>query len=415
MQRLIKGLTGAVAAAALTATGTSSADNDTIKFAFPQDFTAVYTFVTDEYNQGQRDYLRLVNEEGGIDGHMFEALVRDTGNEPQRGLEAYNRARREGAVLIDFLSTPVSRAAVNRVLNDEVVMITPLHGRGDASEGTTFPYVFPLMATYWSQATVLANYIDENHGGLEGKRIAHVYIDSPFGREPVPVMEQLAEREGFEYRTFAYPSPGNEQSATWSDVRRYQPDFVMIWGAGGGQPVSVREAIRNGIDPEQILSVVWMAETDARTVGVDRAQGLKRFEAVATGRDYPIIERIMEHVIEPGHGAGDRENVGTTYYNIGVATMAVAVEGARKALEEHGAPLTGEKLRDGIRMLENFDAEGMMPPVTFSEDDHQGGGYGRVSQWNGEEWEPITDWYNAYQDIVWEEIRKDAEGFREGR
>ena len=415
MQRFIKSLTGAMAAAALTATGAASADNDPIRFALLQDFTAVYTFVTDEYNQGQRDYLKLVNAEGGIDGRMIEPIVRDTGNEPQRGLEAYNRSRREGAVLVDFLSTPVSRAAVSRALSDEVVMITALHGRGDASAGETFPYVFPLMATYWSQAAVLANYIEEHEGGLEGKRIAHVYIDSPFGREPVPILEELAEEKGFELRTFAYPSPGNEQAGTWSDVRRFQPDFVTIWGAGGGQPVSVQTAMRNGISPEQILSVVWMAETDARTVGVDRAKGLKRFEAVATGTDYPIIQRIQEHVIDAGEGTGDADNVGTTYYNIGVATMAVAVEGARKAMEEFGAPLTGEKLRDGIRMLENYDAEGMMPPVTFSADDHQGGGYGRVSQWNGESWEPITDWYSAYQDIVWEEIRKDAEGFREGR
>ncbi len=415
MRSITKALTGTVAAAALAFGGTAKADDDTIKFALLQDFTAVYTFLTDEYNQGQRDYLKLINAEGGIDGHMFEALVRDTGNEPQRGLEAYNRARREGAVLVDFLSTPVSRAAVNRVLDDEIVMITALHGRGDASDGTTFPYIFPLMATYWSQATILAEYIKENEGGLEGKRIAHVYIDSPFGREPVPVLEKLAESEGFELRTFAYPSPGNEQSSTWSDVRRYQPDHVLIWGAGGGQAVSVQTAIRNGIDPSQILSVVWMAETDARTIGVDRAQGLKRYEAVATGTDYPIIERIQEQVIDAGEGTGEAENVGTTYYNIGVATMAVAVEGARLALEEYGAPLTGEKLRDGLRMIDNFDAEGMMPPVSFSEEDHQGGGYGRVTEWNGDSWEPITDWFHSYQDLVWEEIREDAAGFREGR
>ncbi|SEO58507.1 ABC transporter substrate-binding protein [Aquisalimonas asiatica] len=415
MRSITKALTGTLAAAALAFGGTVKADNDTIKFALLQDFTAVYTFLTDEYNQGQRDYLRLINEEGGLDGRTFEALVRDTGNEPQRGLEAYNRARREGAVLVDFLSTPVSRAAVNRVLNDEIVMITALHGRGDASDGTTFPYIFPLMATYWSQATLLAEYIEKEEGGLEGKRIAHVYIDSPFGREPVPVLEELADRKGFELRTFAYPSPGNEQSSTWSDVRRYQPDHVLIWGAGGGQAVSVREAIRNGIDPSNILSVVWLAETDARTVGADRAKGVKRFEAVATGTDYPIMERIREKVLDAGLGTGDEENVGTTYYNIGVATMAMAVEAARLALEEHGGELTGEKLRDGFRMLEDYDAEGMMPPVTFTEDDHQGGGYGRVSEWNGEEWEPITDWYAAYQDIVWEEIEKDAAGFREGR
>ncbi len=414
MKSFLKGLAGAASIAAIGISGAAKAD-EPIRFALLQDFTAVYTFVTDEYNQGQRDYIELVNREGGLNGHEIEAIIRDTGNEPQRGIEAYNRARREGAILVDFLSTPVSRAAVNRVLDDEVVMITVLHGRGDASDGTTFPYIFPMMATYWSQATLLLDYIDREQGGLEGKRIAHVYIDSPFGREPVPVMEELAQRKDFELRTYAYPSPGNEQSATWSDVRRFRPDHVILWGAGGGQAVSVREAIRNGIPQENILSVVWMAETDARTIGEERATGIKRFEAVATGTDLPIMQRILEEVIEPGHGAGPSENVGTTYYNIGVASMAVATEAARLALEEHGAPLTGTSLRDGFRMIRDFDAEGMMPPVSFAEDDHQGGGYGRVSRWNGEAWEAVTDWFTAHQDIVWEEIEKDAAGFREGR
>ena len=127
-----------------------AAAQEPVKFGLLQDFTAVYTFVTGEYNQGQRDYLTLVNEEGGIDGTTFEAIVRDTGNQPQRGIEAYNRARDEGAILFDFLSTPVSRAIVPSALQDKVVMITPVHGRGDASDGETFPYVFPVMATYLS-------------------------------------------------------------------------------------------------------------------------------------------------------------------------------------------------------------------------------------------------------------------------
>ena len=415
MSAHIRRLAAATAFAGLVAAGTALAQDQTIRFGLLQDFTAVYTFVSEEYNQGQQDYLTLVNEEGGIDGHTVEAIVRDHGNEPQRGIEAYNRAREEGAVLVDFFSTPVSRANVNRVLEDEIVMITMLHGRGDASDGQTFPYVFPVMATYWSQATVLLKYIEDEHGGLEGKKIAHVHIDSPFGREPIPVMENLAESEGFELRTFAYPSPGNEQSATWTEVRRYQPDFVVIWGAGGGQPVSVREAIRNGIPAENILSVVWLAETDAETVGPDVMTGVKRFEATVTGTDTPILQRIQEKVIDAAKGAGDAANVGTTYYNIGVASMAVAVEAARLALEGNEGPLTGPMLKLGFEKISEFDAEGLMPPITITPEDHQGGGYGRVSQWNGEAWEPVTDWYNAYQDVVREEIEAGAAGFKEGR
>lgn len=410
-KRVVNATLGTVAAGALAFAGTAHAQEEPIKFTLAQDFTAVYTFVTNEYNQGQQDYIELINKEGGINGHPVELIVRDTANEPQRGIEAYNRGLNEGAVLFDFLSTPVSRAMVSRVLEDEVVMITALHGRGDASAGETFPYVFPMMATYWSQAAVLAKYMDDEMGGLEGKKIAHVFIDSPFGREPLKILRALSEREGFEVKAFPYPSPGNEQSATWTDVRRYNPDYVTIWGAGGGQPVSIQTAIRNGISPEKILSVVWLARTDMRQVGVERAKGVKRFEATATGTDTPLMQRLVDKVIEPGDGSGDRENVGTTYYNIGVASMAASVEAARLALEEHGAPLTGPKLKQGFEMLRDFNATGLMPPITITEEDHQGGGYGRVSEWNGEEWEPQTDWYSAYQDVVWEEIRENAAQF----
>jgi branched-chain amino acid transport system substrate-binding protein len=405
-------LSAGLAAIALLA-GPAAAQ-EPVKFGLLQDFTAVYTFVTGEYNQGQRDYLTLVNEEGGIDGTTFEAIVRDTGNQPQRGIEAYNRARDEGAILFDFLSTPVSRAIVPSALQDKVVMITPVHGRGDASDGETFPYVFPVMATYWSQAAILAKWIEDN-GGLDGKKIALVHIDSPFGREPIPVLQDLAADKNFELRTFAYASPGNEQTSTWTEVRRYRPDYAIIWGAGGGQAVSVREAVRNGIPPENIMSVVWLAETDANTVGADTMVGVKRFEAVAPGMDTPILQRIKEKVVDTGKGAGDAAKVGSSYYNLGVATMAVAVEAARLALAEGDGPLTGERLKDGFQKISGFDAEGLMPPITITAKDHQGGGMGRVSQWNGTAFEPVGEWGNAYPEIVQKEIDEGAAGFREGR
>lgn len=412
MKHIAKKLTLAAALGMALSVSPAMAEKAPIKFATPLDFTAVYTFLTDEYSQGQRDYITLVNENGGVDGHQIELAVSDTGNQPQRGIEAYNRVKRDGAVLVDFLSTPVARAMVNRVLEDKVVMITALHGRGDASDGEAFPYVFPVMATYWSQAAQLIDYMNTKEGGLKDKKVAHVYIDSPFGREPIPVLENLSEKLDFTLKTFPYASPGNEQSSTWSEVRRYKPDFVIIWGAGGGQAVSVRDAIRNGITPEQVYSVVWLAEADMESVGKDIAKGVRKFAPTVNGTDTPILQDIVKNVIETGKGAGDKARVGSTYYNIGVATMAVSVEAARKALEEFGAPLTGETLAKGFELVKDFDAQGLMPPVTFSPQDHQGGGAGRVATWDGEQWKPLNDWHTSYQDVVWEEIKESAEEFK---
>ena len=138
-------LAGVTAATALSlAIPAALAQDKVIKIGAPMDFTKVYTFVTAEYSQGQRDYFTMVNERGGIKGFKFQLDIVDTGNATQRGIEAYERFKREGVVLVDPLSTPVSRALVPRALADKINMVTTFSGRSDAADGDAFPYVMPL-------------------------------------------------------------------------------------------------------------------------------------------------------------------------------------------------------------------------------------------------------------------------------
>lgn len=402
----------ALAALLLLGAGAAYAETKPIKVGTALDFTKVYTFLTAEYSQGQRDYITYLNGRGGIKGTPVELEVVDTGNEPQRGIEAYERFKNEGAVLVDFLSTPVSRAIVPRALEDGMNVITAFHGRSDAADGTVFPTIFPLTPAYWSQATDIVKYISDKEGGnLKGKKIILVHIDSPFGKEPIPVFEALAGKLGYTFSDIGYPSPGNEQSAQWTQVRHDRPDWVVLWGAGGGQPNSVREAINNGISPSKIVSVIWLSETDMNIVGAKQAKGISRFEGVAYGKR-PLIKAIEAEVIAKGKGAGDKSKVGSTYYNIGVATMALFAEGARIAPDKEGAPLTPAKLKKGLESIKNFTADGLLPPVTITPADHQGGGQGRIATWDGETWKPDSGWFAAYQDVVWDLVKKTSGQFK---
>jgi branched-chain amino acid transport system substrate-binding protein len=388
------------------------AQEKVIKFGFAQDFTKVYTFVSSEYSHGQRDYLSLINARGGIKGYTFQATVVDHGNEPQRGIEAYERFKADGVVLMDFFSTPVSRAIVPRAIKEGQNVLTLFHGRSDAADGEIFPTIFPAGALYWSQAAVILKYIaDQEKGDLKGKKIALVGIDSPFGKEPLPIFQAVSAKQGFELQTFFYPSPGNEQSSSWTAVRRFNPDWVVIWGAGGGQTVSLRDAIRNGIKLDRLLSVIWLSETDTEIVGKDAAKGVLRFEGAAYGRDNPVVKAILDEVVAKGKSAGPAEKVASSYYNVGVAGMSIVVEAVRIAIEK-GQPITAATLRQGLEQVKDFNAQGLIPPITITPKDHQGGGRGRISQWDGVKWVPKTDWYPAHQDVVWDLIKKNAEEFK---
>lgn len=388
------------------------AQEKVIKFGFAQDFTKVYTFVSSEYSHGQRDYLSLINARGGIKGYTFQATVVDHGNEPQRGIEAYERFKADGVVLMDFFSTPVSRAIVPRAIKEGLNVLTLFHGRSDAADGEIFPTIFPAGALYWSQAAVILKCIaDQEKGDLKGKKIALVGIDSPFGKEPLPIFQAVSAKQGFELQTFFYPSPGNEQSSSWTAVRRFNPDWVVIWGAGGGQTVSLRDAIRNGIKLDRLLSVIWLSETDTEIVGKDAAKGVLRFEGAAYGRDNPVVKAILDEVVAKGKSAGPAEKVASSYYNVGVAGMSIVVEAVRIAIEK-GQPITAATLRQGLEQVKDFNAQGLIPPITITPKDHQGGGRGRISQWDGVKWVPKTDWYPAHQDVVWDLIKKNAEEFK---
>jgi len=410
---MLKSLATLVGAATLAlAFNGAWAQEKVIKFGFAQDFTKVYTFVSSEYSQGQRDYLSLINARGGIKGYTFQATVVDHGNEPQRGIEAYERFKADGVVLMDFFSTPVSRAIVPRAIKEGQNVLTLFHGRSDAADGEIFPTIFPAGALYWSQAAVILKYIaDQEKGDLKGKKIALVGIDSPFGKEPLPIFQAVSAKQGFELQTFFYPSPGNEQSSSWTAVRRFNPDWVVIWGAGGGQTVSLRDAIRNGIKLDRLLSVIWLSETDTEIVGKDAAKGVLRFEGAAYGRDNPVVKAIQDEVVAKGKGAGPAEKVASSYYNVGVAGMSIVVEAVRIAIEK-GQPITAATLRQGLEQVKDFNAQGLIPPITITPKDHQGGGRGRISQWDGVKWVPKTDWYAAHQDVVWDLIKENAEEFK---
>lgn len=390
-----------------------NAQEKIIKFGMAQDFTVVYTFVTAEYSQGQRDYFTLVNQRGGVNGWKISADIVDTGNAPQRGIEAYERFKRNGVVLVDPLSTPVSRALVTRALQDKINLVTTFSGRSDAADGTAFPYVMPLSASYWSQAAILIEYMARQDKDLKGKKIAFVHIDTPFGREPLPLLQALAKRRGFELLPYPYAPPGNEQSAIWTQLRRARPDWTLIWGGGVGQTVSVKEALRNGIAADRIASVVWLSESDMKVVGPEQAKGVLKYEGAAAGREPKVIQDIQREVVDKGKGAGAKDLVGTSYYNIGVMAAAVMVEGARRALEiNKGAAVTAEALNEGLRSIKDFTVEGLSPPLSTSKADHQGGGMGRVAQWDGSKWVPKTDWLASDQDIVWELIRTSSAEFK---
>src|SRR5262245_58613998 len=219
---------------------------------------------------GYHDYIKLLNAKGGLEGYKVKAIEIDHEYNVPAAMESYERHKKEGAVLISIYGTPQTYALTHKLTEDRIPGTSPGFGRADATDGTRYPYVFPIAATYWSQGTAAVKFVkDQFNGNLKGKKIAYLFYDNPAGREPLPIFEDLARQEGFELKIFAVPPPGVEMGAQVLDIaQRYRADFVIAHLFGRAPSVSIKELKRVGYPLRKVVSFVWgSAEADIDAAG----------------------------------------------------------------------------------------------------------------------------------------------------
>lgn len=354
---------------------------------------------------GVSDYINLVNKKGGIEGHTLRYLEVEHAYKVDRGVEAYERIKREGGVATFDYGTPIVYALTPRHMEDKIPGITPGFGRADAADGERFPYIFPMAASYWSQGAAAMKFI-KDQGAKKGSKVAYIFYDNPAGREPLPIVNRICELEGYECREFAIPPPGVEMASAVLDItRRMRADWVVAHLFGKSPAISIKEFKKNGFPLDKVISLVWgSGEMDMTAAGWDTSEGYLGMHFAGVGRDFPVIQEIMQMYKDEGKEVP--EIIGQVYYNRGVFNAAVMVEAIRLAVKNSGLPVTGEKVKEGYEQIKDFTLGGFLPPLTITTQDHEGGGWVQLYQTKDGKLIKHTDWFQGYRDIVIDEVKK---------
>jgi branched-chain amino acid transport system substrate-binding protein len=369
------------------------------------DRTGATKLVGAETCPGVVDYITLINKKGGVLGHRLQYTEVEHAYMVDRAVDAYERLKSDGVVTVVNYGGPMLYALTPRYMADKIPAITPGFGRPDSTDGTVWPYVFPMAASYWSQGGAAMNYVKAN-GALRGTRIAYLYFDNPSGREGIPMVEAVAKREGYELRLFAVHPPGLDIALQVADIaQQFRADWVIGSLFGRSPSVSIKEFKKAGFPLNRVISFVWGAgDADVEAAGWDVAQGYLGLHYAAVGRNHPVIQEIIKMLREQRQEVP--RYVGGVYYNRGVVNGAIVAEGVRLAIQNHGLPVTGDKVRRGYEAIKNFDLQGLLSPLTVTPQDHEGGGYLRVYQVQGREWVPVSGWIRGYRDEVMALVKK---------
>jgi branched-chain amino acid transport system substrate-binding protein len=361
---------------------------------------------------GASDYFTLLNErDGGINGVRIAFEECETQYDTKQGVECYERLKSRSPVLVNPYSTGITYQLIPKAPGDKVVIHSMGYGMTASADGRWFPWVFNFPMTYWSQASAFVKYAAQQEGGLDklkGKKIAHIYHNSPYGREANPTLEELARAYGFELTLLAVDHPGQEQKSTWLQTRRLNPDWIFVSGWGVMNQVAVKEAAAIGYKMDHMVGNWWTGtEADVVPAG-DGAKGYKSMTFHAAGSGFKIHQDIFKHVYDTGKGAGKREAVGEVLYNRMVINAMLNVEAIRTAMTKYGnKPLTGPEVRWGFenlnlteKRLEELGFKGMLRPLRVTCENHEGNGLALVQQWDGKKWNVVSDWIEPIREVV---------------
>lgn len=379
------------------------------------------------FANGYADYWNLLNErDGGIEGTKINLIECETAYNTKQGVECYENTKGEGAGALVYqpLSTGITYQLIPKASADNIPVFSMGYGRTSAANGKIFEWIFNFPATYWDGATAIVQYIGDQEGGmdkLKGKKIALVYHNSAYGKEPIRTLEVMAEKYGYELMLLPVDHPGQEQKATWLQVRRDRPDWVMMWGWGVMNQVAIKEAASIRFPMDHFIGIWWSAsENDVLPAG-DAADGYKAAAVHAPGADFAVHADILKYLYDNNKGAGERDRVGEVLYNRGLVAAVWTSEAIRTAMKMHNTKNpTAAQVRDGFENLKVDEArlkelglEGFTYGIEISCENHSGPGRAAIQQWDAKakKWSIVSKWYDRIPEITGPLIEEDSAAF----
>ncbi|MEL0034447.1 MAG: ABC transporter substrate-binding protein [Paracoccaceae bacterium] len=372
---------------------------------------------------GYADYMTLLNErDGGIGGVKTRVIECETGYNTEKGVECYEATKGEGVLVYEPYSTGMTYQLIPKTAADGIALHTGGYGRTSAKNGEVFRNVFNYPANYWDGASGAINHLlDINGGNIQGKKVALVYHNSAYGKEPIRTLEVLAEKHGYELSLLPVDHPGQEQKSQWLQIRRDRPDYVLMWGWGVMNQVAIQEAVNIRFPMENFIGIWWSgSENDVLPAG-PKANGYKSLSFHGVGNEFPVLDDIKKYVVDAGKAAGAGDQIGTVLYNRGMYMAMLHSEAARTAQKMTGNSDVSQG--DMIKAMEAFEmTEAKMvdlglpnfgPSFKVTCQNHGGDGLVAVAQWdaNAGSWNMISDYKQSDQSVVAKLIAEDSAAY----
>ncbi len=359
---------------------------------------------------GQRDYMIMLNErDGGIGGVPVNFEECETGYNTEKGVECYERLKATALVTQPW-STGITLQVLPKTNVDQIPIFGPGYGFSPMSDGRTFQWAFNPPASYWDGAYMIMDHLaGGDMSSLSGKKIAFLHLDHPYGKEPLPLLEQLAAEHGFTLLPIPVGlAEMQNQAAQWLQIRRERPDFVLMWGWGAMNAGAITEAVKTRYPMDQFVGIWWAGHSDDLQLVGEAGKGYRAISWSQPQNDSQVMADIQQYVVDKGLSLASEEERSEVFYQRGLVISMMLAEAVRTAQEMHGTPnITPTQLRDGLanlniteERLEELGMTGMVPPFATTCANHTGHSGAWMLEWDGTQFVQASDLLQADRSVI---------------
>lgn len=377
----------AASSALVTAVPAFAQENGEIVIGGSLPLTGVFGFAGVAIEAGIQDYIKIINEEGGIHGRKLRLAYEDTGYQVDQSVAVFNKltSQNENMHLYYGDSTAFSRT-INPELERRGDMI--MAGASFATEindPVNFAPQFIAGPDYTEMYSILLEYIAKEKPGA---KLVFVNSDTEFGRDPIESSTARAKELGLEVVEQIITPPGAvDVSTEVLKLRRARPDYAIFHGyILAPLPEFMTQAKQLGLDTK-FMGTFWSMDSSIwESVGdvADGFMGVMPYRYYYDEEEAPMLERIRQ--MRPTYQA--------TGYMQGFLTAMLMSEAVKRTLDE-GKDLTSTNMKAAMNSIKDFDTGGIIGvPISVPGNTVP---VGRIYQYDAgaKKMQPVSDWISV--------------------
>jgi branched-chain amino acid transport system substrate-binding protein len=366
----------------------------THRFAIANDLSGPSAYHGKTYAAGFNTYLHEVNDAGGVGGKPLELLQENAERNVQKEVGFLRKfAQQDNALAAMVVTTDGLFAA--KPMADSIKV--PIMGIGvpELATNPTSPWLFNLFASYQDTVFAAIDYIFKND---KDPKIAVLYPDNQYGLEAPRAAELRMQKYGKPLVAKVVMQLKETDATTQAlALKQAGAKYVIVQLAGAHIAAVLRDSDKVGLDATIIATTQGMDREP--TLILSQANGpalAKKFLGVGPWAKWNETSvpgvMAMRAAVKKYENLSDDKLGDVMYSNFvqGYVNAMVLVEALRKA----GPNPSGEKIRDAMNNIRNFDTKGLTPPLSFGPDKHKGSNGVKLYRINVEQkvYEPIGDW-----------------------